>query len=67
MISRNTRPYRAGRELGNGLCEVGNILYLKDNREQFLLGVKERLDSELEEMEGLSQELTGGRDGQKGS
>jgi len=47
MISRNSRPYKAGRQLGDALSETGNILYLLDNREEYLLGLKERLDEEL--------------------
>jgi len=47
-ISRKTRPYLAGRQLANALCEVAHILYLLDNKAQFLMGLKERIDEELE-------------------
>ena len=50
MISRNSRPYKAGRQLGDALSETGNILYLLDNREQYLFGLKERLDEELQKV-----------------
>lgn len=47
-ISKKSRPYLAGRQLGESLCEVGNILYLMDNRVEFLVGLVERVDEELE-------------------
>lgn len=36
---KNTRPYKAGRQMAEALEEVGNILYLLDNRVQFLRGL----------------------------
>ena len=51
MISRNSRPYRAGKQMGDALCEIGNILYLIDNRQEYLSGLKERIEQELSEIE----------------
>lgn len=41
------RPYKAGYDLASSLTEVGHILYLMDNRKQFLQGIKDRMDEEL--------------------
>lgn len=60
MISRKTRPYRAGKQTASALCETAHILYLLDNRSQYLLGIKERIDEELSSLEpGNTKRLTG--------
>ncbi len=41
------RPYKAGRQVGAALAETGNILYLLDNREQYLQGVADVMTHEL--------------------
>ena len=51
MKSNNTRPYRAGKQLADALCETANILYLLDNREQYLRGIRDRIEQELKKFE----------------
>lgn len=51
MISKNTRPYKAGDSLGKSLTEVANILYLLGNRAEFLLGLKESVSDALDTAE----------------
>ena len=52
MISKNTRPYHAGYQVGEGLRETANILYLKDNRMEYLQGLVDKLSKELQEVKG---------------
>ena len=47
-VSRNTRPYRAGRLVADALCETAHILYLTDNRLLYLQGIKDSVVQELE-------------------
>lgn len=49
--SKKPRPYRAGEQLAEALCETANILYLRDNRKQYLNGIMDRVESELKKME----------------
>lgn len=42
------RPYRAGRQVAEALCETAHILYLRDNRKQYLEGIRDRVLEELE-------------------
>ena len=42
-----TRPYRAGKQLGEAIKETANILYLLDNREEYLQGMKDVIDKEV--------------------
>lgn len=51
MGVKDTRPYKAGKQLAEALCETANILYLLDNREQYLRGVKDEIERELEKLE----------------
>ena len=44
---KNTRPYRAGKQMGEALNETANILYLLDNRQEYLEGLKVTIDAEL--------------------
>jgi len=44
---KKTRPYKAGKQIAEALCETANILYLLDNREQYLQGIKDRIDGEV--------------------
>ncbi len=46
MTSKNTRPYRAGLLMAEALCEVANILYLLDNRLEYLSGIEGRIKQE---------------------
>ena len=48
-ISKNTRPHRAGHQVAEGLCETAHILYLHDNRLQYLQGLIDRLEEEIGE------------------
>lgn len=47
QISHNTRPYRAGKLIAEGLIETAPILYLLDNRAQYLYGIKLAIEEEL--------------------
>ncbi|MBA7711955.1 hypothetical protein ES703_120923 [subsurface metagenome] len=47
-MEKNTRPYKAGVQLAEALCETAHILYLLDNRQEYLEGLKDRIDKELE-------------------
>jgi len=47
MTTKHPRPYQAGTKLADALCEVGNLLYFLDNREQFLQGLNSRIEAEL--------------------
>ena len=47
METKDTRPYKAGKQLAEALCETAHILYLLDNREQYLRGIKDRIEQEL--------------------
>lgn len=49
--SKKTRPYRAGKQIGKALAETANILYLLDNRGQYLSGVRDVIDAELESIQ----------------
>jgi len=42
------RPYQAGRRTGQALRETANILYLLDNHEQYLHGIKDEIDHALD-------------------
>lgn len=48
VISRNTRPARAGRHMAESIIEMAHILYLDDNALEYLLGAVELLAFELE-------------------
>ena len=47
FINKNSRPYKAGSVIADGLCETGNCLYLLDNRLQFLSGIAEKVNAEI--------------------
>ena len=49
------RPYRAGKQLGEAIKETGNILYLMDNREQYLQGVKDVIDKEVRHVRKINR------------
>lgn len=51
VLRGKPRPYKAGRQMGAALAEVGNILYLLDNREQYLQGVADVVAHELEKVQ----------------
>ncbi len=42
-----TKPNNIGKQMGYALCETANILYLLDNRQEYLEGIKEVVDSEI--------------------
>lgn len=52
---QNARPYKVGRQVGEALCETASILYLLDNREQFLTGIKAVIDREIDEVKLLRE------------
>ena len=45
-----SRPYKAGKQIAEALCETANILYLMDNREQYLSGIRDTIEAELEKV-----------------
>jgi len=47
MKAKHPRPYLAGTKLADALCEVGNLLYFLDDREQFLQGLNSGIEAEL--------------------
>ncbi len=49
---KQPRPYKAGAKLGNAICETSNILYLLDNKVQYLQGLIKPLQLELEKTLG---------------
>lgn len=53
QVNKETRPYKAGNQVAEGLCETANILYLLDNRWQYLCGIRDRIAKELEKVEHL--------------
>jgi len=57
-MKQSQRPYKAGWSLADSLCEVGHILYLLDNRHQFLQGLYDRIGEELESLPAKNQNLT---------
>ncbi len=50
VMKGTPRPYRAGRQVGAALAETANILYLLDNREQYLQGIADVALYELEKV-----------------
>ena len=47
-MGKNTRPYKAGEQLAEALCETAHILYLMDNRQEYLEGILDRIEREVE-------------------
>lgn len=47
MISKNTRVYKAGNKIGNDLAETANLLYLLDNRLEYLSGIADAINIEV--------------------
>jgi len=45
------RPYIAGMNVAHALIETANILYLLDNKAQYLLGLKITLEKEITKLE----------------
>lgn len=50
------RPYAAGRQMAEALCETANILYLLDNRQQYLNGLIIRLLKEVDVVNAVVEE-----------
>lgn len=50
VLKGKTRPYKAGRQMASAICETANILYLLDNRRQYIEGIKDGIDHELEKV-----------------
>ena len=48
ILKGKPRPYKTGRLVGKGLAETSHILYLLDNRQQYLEGLKDEVDFALE-------------------
>jgi hypothetical protein len=48
ILKGKPRPYKTGRMMGKSLRETANILYLLDNHEQYLEGIKDEVDHALE-------------------
>ena len=46
-ISKNTRPYRAGLQMGKALIETVHILYLNDNCLEYLYGLRRIINREI--------------------
>lgn len=49
MKSKDTRPFRAGKQVGEALTETANILYPLGNRVEYLTGIWEAVRESLEE------------------
>lgn len=48
MLIKLTRPYKAGNQVAKALAEIANCLYLLDNRLQYLSGIKNIIDIEID-------------------
>jgi hypothetical protein len=48
VLKGKPRPYRAGRQVGAAMVETAHILYLLDNRQQYLEGIKDAIDHALD-------------------
>jgi hypothetical protein len=48
MLIKQSRPFNAGFKTADALCETANCLYLLDNRLQYLSGIKQRIDTEID-------------------
>lgn len=48
ILRGKPRPYQTGRMVGKSLRETANILYLLDNHEQYLEGIKDEVAHALE-------------------
>ena len=54
-LRERPRPYRAGHRVALSLAETANILYLLDNREQFLQGIKDVIVREVKKVQRIRQ------------
>ena len=47
MVSRNSKPYGIGCQVARALLATSDILYLLDNKEEYLTGIVEVLTPEI--------------------
>jgi len=55
-VSTRSRPYNAGKMVGQGLVETAHVLYLIDNKAEFLKGIFDTVYAEyVKALDELSQ------------